>query len=142
VSLVLDSSVTLSWFFEDERTEATASVLERVVEHGAVVPAIWRLEVANALQSGLRRGRIDAAFRDASLSDLGQLDIVSDSETDGHAWVETLQLADRFRLTLYDAAYLELAQRRHLPLATLDHDLRVAGRAFGTVLLGLGSVSI
>ena len=136
MSLVLDSSVTLSWFFEDERTGATASVLEQVIEHGAVVPAIWRLEVANALQSGLRRGRIDAAFRDATLSDLGQFDIVGDPETDSHAWVETLQLADRFRLTLYDAAYLELAQRRRLPLATLDNDLRAAGKALGTVLLG------
>ena len=136
MSLVLDSSVTLSWFFEDERTAATASILEQVIEHGAVVPAIWRLEVANALQSGLRRGRIDAAFRDATLSDLGQLDIVGDPETDGHAWAGTLQLADRFRLTLYDAAYLELAQRRRLPLATLDNDLRAAGKALGTVLLG------
>ena len=136
MSLVLDSSVTLSWFFEDERTAATASVLERVVEQGAVVPAIWRLEVANALQSGLRRGRVDAAFRDATLSDLGQLDIVSDPDTDSHAWAETLQLADRFRLTLYDAAYMELAQRRHLPLATLDRELRMAAKALGTVLLG------
>ena len=136
MSLVLDSSVTLSWFFEDERTSATASVLERVVEQGAVVPAIWRLEVANALQSGLRRGRVDAAFRDATLSDLGQLDIVSDPDTDSHAWAETLQLADRFRLTLYDAAYMELAQRRHLPLATLDRELRMAAKALGTVLLG------
>ena len=136
MSLVLDSSVTLSWFFEDERTSATASVLERVVEQGAVVPAIWRLEVANALQSGLRRGRVDVAFRDATLSDLGQLDIVSDPDTDSHAWAETLQLADRFRLTLYDAAYMELAQRRHLPLATLDRELRMAAKALGTVLLG------
>lgn len=136
MSLVLDSSVTLSWFFEDERTAATASVLERVIAHGAVVPMIWRLEVANALQSGLRRGRIDAAFRNASLGDLGQLDIVSDPETDGHAWAETLQLADRFRLTLYDAAYLELAQRRGLSLATLDGDLRAAGGVLGLVLLG------
>ena len=136
MSLVLDSSVTLSWFFEDERTSATASVLERVVEQGAVVPAIWRLEVANALQSALRRGRVDAAFRDATLRDLGQLDIVSDPDTDSHAWAETLQLADRFRLTLYDAAYMELAQRRHLPLATLDRELRMAAKALGTVLLG------
>lgn len=136
MSLVLDSSVTLSWFFADERTTATASILERVVEHGAVVPAIWRLEVANALQSALRRGRVDAAFRDATLRDLGQLDIVNDPDTSSHAWAETLQLADRFRLTLYDAAYLDLAQRRRLPLATLDRELRMAGQALGTVLLG------
>jgi predicted nucleic acid-binding protein len=136
VSLVLDSSVALSWFFEDERTAATTNVLEQVVEQGAVVPAIWRLEVANALQSSLRRGRIDAVFRDASLCDLAQLDVGTDPETDSHAWAATLRLAERFRLTLYDAAYLELAQRRELPLATLDHDLWAAGRSLGTVLLG------
>ena len=101
-----------------------------------VVPVIWRLEVANALQSALRRGRVDAAFRDATLRDLGQLDIVNDPDTSSHAWAETLQLADRFRLTLYDAAYMELAQRRHLPLATLDRELRMAAKALGTVLLG------
>ena len=136
MSLVLDSSLTLSWFFEDERTTATTAVLERVVEGGAVVPMLWRLEIANALQSGLRRGRIDAAFRDATLSDLSQLDIVSDPETDSHAWAETLQLADRFRLTLYDAAYLELALRAGLPLATLDAGLAKAATTAGVSILG------
>lgn len=137
MSLVLDSSMTLSWLFADERTAATTAVLERVVEQGAVVPAIWRLEVANALQSSLRRGRIEAGFRDASLRDLAQLDLATDPETNSHAWAATLRLADQFRLTLYDAAYLELAQRRELPLATLDRDLRAAGHALGTVLLGI-----
>jgi predicted nucleic acid-binding protein len=84
----------------------------------------------------LRRGRIDAAFRDASMSDLALLDIVADPETDVHAWAATLQLSERFRLTTYDAAYLELARRRDLPLASLDRELQTAARALGTPLLG------
>jgi predicted nucleic acid-binding protein len=136
VSLVLDCSMALSWFFEDERTPAGEATLEQVAEQGAVVPGIWRLEVGNALQSALRRGRIDAAFRDASMSDLALLDIVADPETDVHAWAATLQLSERFRLTTYDAAYLELARRRDLPLASLDRELQTAARALGTPLLG------
>jgi predicted nucleic acid-binding protein len=136
VSLVLDCSMTLAWCFADERTSAAEAVLGQVAEQGAVVPAIWRLEVANGLQSALRRGRIDASFRDASISDLALLDIVTDSETDAHAWTTTLQLSERFRLTTYDAAYLELARRHDLSLASLDRELRAAAQALGTALLG------
>ena len=137
MSLVIDSSITLSWCFEDERTEVTATLLYRVAETGALVPALWRLEVANGLQIALRRGRIDAAYRDATIADLRDLAIDVDPETDRKAWSEILQLADRFRLTLYDAAYLELAQRRQLPLASLDNELRAAGQMLGVPLLGL-----
>jgi predicted nucleic acid-binding protein len=66
VSLVIDSSITLSWCFEDERTDVTTTLLYRVAETGALVPALWRLEVANGLQVAVRRGRIDAAYRDAT----------------------------------------------------------------------------
>jgi predicted nucleic acid-binding protein len=137
VSLVIDSSITLSWCFEDERTEVTATLLYRVAETGALVPALWRLEVANGLQVAVRRGRIDVAYRDATIADLRDLAIDVDPETDRKAWSEILQLADRFRLTLYDAAYLELAQRRQLPLASLDNELRAAGQMLGVPLLGL-----
>jgi predicted nucleic acid-binding protein len=137
VSLVIDSSITLSWCFEDERTEVTATLLYRVAETGALVPALWRLEVANGLQVAVRRGRIDVAYRDAIIADLRDLAIDVDPETDRKAWSEILQLADRFRLTLYDAAYLELAQRRQLPLASLDNELRAVGQMLGVPLLGL-----
>ena len=100
-----------------------------VAEDGAVVPTLWRLEVANSLTVAARRGRIDADFRRAALADLALLDIRADPDTDTHAWTGTLQLADRFRLTVYDAAYLELAQRRALPLATLDEELLGAAAA-------------
>ena len=139
MSLVIDSSITLAWLFADERTEAANAVLQSATESGAVAPSLWRLEVANALQMAVRRKRIDAAFRDASIKDLRGLDIEIDAETDEHAWKATLQLSDRYGLTLYDAAYLELAQRRDLPLATLDQQLRVAAAALGVVVLGAAS---
>ncbi len=137
MSLVLDASLTLSWYFEDERTPQADSVLDMVAEHGATVPTLWRLEVANGLQMSIRRRRLDAAFRDHALTQLARLPITVDPDTDTYAWSLTLQLADRYQLTLYDAAYLELAQRFHLPLATLDQPLRSAASALGVTLLGV-----
>jgi predicted nucleic acid-binding protein len=136
VSVVLDSSVTLTWYFEDERTPATIAVLEQIADIGAWVPTLWRLEVANGLQSAVRRGRMDAKLRDASLADLALMNVATDADTNTYAWTTTLRLAERFQLTLYDAAYLELAQRRSLPLATLDRALRAAATALGITLMG------
>jgi predicted nucleic acid-binding protein len=136
VSLVLDSSATLAWVYSEETTEASSEVLARLTERGAWVPALWRLEVANVLQMNVRRGRHDAAFRDAALTDLAMLPISIDPETDQQAWGATVRLAARHNLTVYDAAYLELAQRRGLPLATLDKELRNAATAEGVILLG------
>jgi len=137
VSLVLDSSVALTWIYADEGDEQTESVLQRVTQSEAWVPAIWRLEVANSLQQGLKRGRIDQDDRDLGLADLSRLRIRVDADTDTHAWSTTLGLSTRFTLTVYDAAYLELALRRGVPLATLDRDLRAAATAAGVPLLGL-----
>jgi predicted nucleic acid-binding protein len=136
VSLVLDPSLALSWYFEDERTAEADAVLDRVVEEGAVVPALWRLEIANGLQMALRCKRIDAAFRDNALAELAAMAINVDGETDAQAWSATLRLSDQFRLTVYDAVYLELARRRPSPLATLDQALRAAAQAIGTETLG------
>lgn len=136
VSLVLDSSATLAWIFGDETTKAIRQIFETVANDGAVVPSLWRLEVANSLTVAVQRGRIEATFRDAALADLTLLDITTDQLTDGQAWRETLALAETFGLTLYDAAYLELAQRRKLPLATLDRQLHDAALKAGTRTLG------
>jgi len=136
MNLVLDSSATLAWIYSDETTEPIRRLFDTVADEGAFVPALWRLEVANSLTVAVRRGRIDADFRRASLADLALLDITTDQHTDFHAWGETLSLADRFRLTLYDATYLELARRRGLPLATLDDEIRTAATALGLRLLG------
>jgi predicted nucleic acid-binding protein len=132
---VLDSSATLAWIYGDETTEAVRLLYERIADEGALVPTLWRLEVANALTVAVRRSRIDAEFRDAALRDLAMLDIVIDRQTDTHAWAGTLHLADAHRLTLYDAAYLELALRHSFPLASLDRDLCAAANTAGIVLL-------
>jgi len=136
VNLVIDASLTMTWYFDDETTAATDELLDRVSDLGAVVPSLWRLEVANAFQMAIRRKRIDAVYRDASLAELALMPITVDSDTDTYAWSTTLRLAERFGLTIYDAAYLELAQRRSLPLATLDRELRAAAPALGVTLLG------
>jgi predicted nucleic acid-binding protein len=109
VSLVIDSSMTLAWYFEDEKTESSLAVVRRVADAGAIVPALWRLEVLSGLQVAVRRGRIDSAYRDASLADLQLLVIAIDPATNRQAWSATLRLCERFGLTPYDAAYLELA---------------------------------
>lgn len=126
MSIVLDSSVSLAWVFEDEATEAVDQIFETAITSGAVVPGIWRLEVANGLRMAVRRRRIDMAYVSSALVRLEALPIGIDAETNLHAWKATLALADRFDLTLYDAAYIELAQRRRLPLATLDRKLAQA----------------
>jgi len=137
MSLVLDCSATLAWVYDDEITQAVRGVFETVASRGALVPALWRLEVANVLEMGVRRKRHDAAFRDATLSDLALLPIRLDPETDRHAWGATARLAARYSLTVYDAAYLELARRTDIPLASLDKELRAAALAEGVPLLGM-----
>lgn len=137
MSLVLDSSATLAWVYTDEITRAIKHVFEIVTDSGAWVPTIWPLEVANSLQTAVYRGRIGAGFRDATLADLSSINIRIDDETNSHAWSETLRLAHKFKLTLYDAAYIELAQRKNLPLASLDRDLRAAAKSLNLKLLGI-----
>lgn len=136
MSFVLDNSVALTWCFEDERTAPTTALLEQVGEAGAWAPMLWPLEALNGLLAAERRGRIDAPRRRLYLGLLDSLPIRLDSETASRAWSETLRLAERFRLSSYDAAYLELAERRRLPLATLDRDLRAAAAALGLSVLG------
>jgi predicted nucleic acid-binding protein len=136
MSVVLDSSATLAWVYSDEITEPIRRVFNLVSENGAWVPGLWKLEVANILEMGARRGRHDDAFRNSTLADLALLPISVDTETDRQAWGATLQLSERHRLTLYDAAYLELALRRRLPLASLDAELRRAAQAEGIVVVG------
>jgi predicted nucleic acid-binding protein len=136
MSVVLDCSVTLAWVHREEITSAVNHIFDLLRQGGAWVPGLGRLEVGNALQTGIRRKRHDADFRDTTLADLGTLPIQVDSETDDQAWGATLQLAIRHQLTTYEAAYLELALRRNLPLATLDEELRRAAKAEKVAVLG------
>lgn len=137
MSMVLDSSITLAWVYREETTESVNEVFENLSRAGAWVPSLWRLEVANVLQVGMRRRRHGAVFRDSALSDLALFPIHLDLETDRQAWGATVRLAERHGLTLYDAAYLEVALRRGLPLATLDWELRAAASGEKIPVLGM-----
>jgi predicted nucleic acid-binding protein len=137
MSLVLDSSVALAWIYADEATEAVLNVFERVHREVAWIPALWRWEVANALQMNVRRERHGAAFRDEALSNLACLPIKVDARAEPEAWLGALVIAERHGLTVYDASYLEIAVRRKIPLATLDRQLRVAAENEGIELLGM-----
>ena len=132
--LVLDASVTLAWLL-NEQTPA-AELCERVLTERANAPAMWRWEVANGLLVAERRGRISAAQRNLQLDDAASLEIEIDTECFERAWDATYALAIAHRLTIYDAAYLELAIRRALPLASFDRDLRAGATAIGVPLLG------
>ena len=136
MSFVLDNSVALTWCFEDERTPATAALLEQVGELGAQAPMLWPLEALNGLLVAERRGRLDASRRRRLAGFLRALPITLDIDTASQAWTETARLAERFGLSAYDAAYLELAQRRDLPLASLDRALRAAATVLGLTVLG------
>ncbi len=139
MSLVVDASIALTWCFSDERTPETIAVLNHVVDQAAFAPSVWPLEVLNALAIAQRRGRCNAADRLRLAGFLRQLPIAIDEDTLHHAWTTTAEFAERLQLTIYDAAYLELAHRQSLPLATLDSDLRRAAKTVGVSLLGVGS---
>ena len=132
---VLDASIALAWCFDDEATDQTDLLLARARDHGAHVPSLWHLELTNLLLQAERRGRITAADIAARLQLLAVLPIETDSETHRRAARETLALARAERLTSYDAAYLELAMRRGLPLASRDADLLRAAKGQGVTIL-------
>lgn len=137
MSLVLDNSVTIAWVFPDETTDAIESVFFQIERQGAWVPTLWAFEVANVLQMAVRSQRYTALFRAQALAALEVLPIETEAPRTDRVWRETVQLAERHSLTIYDAAYLELAMRRNIPLATLDTDLRTAAAREGVLLLGL-----
>lgn len=134
MSVVLDSSVALAWCFEDELTDPLRHLLQHVSEHGALVPSLWRYEVANGLQISIKRKRIGEVERDRQLSNLAILDIRLDEQCESLAWSVTVKLSALYGLTVYNAAFLELAQRCRLLLATLDAALAQAARAAGVDL--------
>ena len=133
--VVIDASVALAWCFRDERTEATAKLLERVQTDAAAVPSLWHLEVANVLALAERRGRITPAESTELIALLETLEIVVDEETASRALGRVLDLARAERLTAYDAAYLELAMRLGVPLASKDSDLCDAAERLGVSVL-------
>ncbi len=126
---VLDNSVVAGWFLEDQATPYTDAIAARLEEDRAVVPALWQLEFANVLRTACTRNRIAAAQAQQVIEQICSLPIEIDRDTPGPA--ELLALALRYDLSSYDAAYLELALRLQLPIATKDAALRQAATAAG-----------
>lgn len=126
---VVDASIAIAWVHPAQAT-STSTELLRAVHDGARVsaPALWPLETANALMVLTRRGKLAAGERDAALAALVLLSVEIDHEGAGLAFGRLSALAAAHRLSVYDAAYLELAMRRKLPLACQDGPLRAAAR--------------
>lgn len=134
---VLDASVPLPWCFPDEEDKKAERVAERIaVGDRVVVPAFWRHEMLNALLVGERRRRLTPELTQAFIEDLQRLpvdvDVHADSDT---VFATTHALCRKHRLTAYDAAYLEIALRENIALATLDEELKRAAVADGVLLL-------
>jgi len=136
VSFVVDASVTLAWLFEDESNDYTEKALSRLETENALVPVIWLYEVANVLVLAERRGRITEAVSRQFRELLSRLPIQVHHLGLTELWSSATHLAREHGLTAYDAAYLELAMREGLPLATQDKTLKEAARAAGVPDVG------
>jgi predicted nucleic acid-binding protein len=125
----------MAWCFEDEWSPDSDALIDQVRDEGAIVPALWKWEVANVLSVAARRQRIRAADVALALQLLSELPIEIDQEAPARAWRETLYLAEKERLSVYDSAYLELAMRLNVPLATTDKALRRSCEILGLTAL-------
>jgi predicted nucleic acid-binding protein len=126
--LVLDASVVIAWAYQEEGDHIDA-LIRHVAANIACVPAHWILEVTNTLLNSERHGKLKTGQRQELLATIQSLPIRVDEETFLRGWQATPALAEQHKLTTYDAAYLELAMRLGVPLATLDQDLARAARA-------------
>jgi predicted nucleic acid-binding protein len=133
-SLVIDCSITMSWYFKDEASPYTDAVRASLASERAAVPALWPLEVASVLIIGERRKRSTQAKATIWLRLLAALPIAVDMQAPGLAFDTILDLARSHKLTTYDAAYLELAMRLGVPIAARDQDLEKAATAVGVAL--------
>lgn len=132
VSFVLDASVAVAWFLGDEDDLRAQAALARLETEVAEVPQVWHVEVHSALLGAERRRRLRPVEVDDCLRRIGKLPVRTDSVPDIDA---AFALARARRLNLYDALYLELAQRTDGTLATLDRALAAAATAEGILLL-------
>ena len=134
MSFVLDNSVTMRWLFLDgkpQQIEYADKVLAMIKQSKAIVPATWGLEVANVIARAEATSKISEAQSETFLEILNAMNIELDHETFTYAFSDTLRLSRRYRLSSYDASYLELALRLNLPLATLYEDLQKAAAKAG-----------
>ena len=126
---IADSSVGVAWAVDSQASEATDTLLDEVASGtSVVVPTLWPFEVANSLLTLLRRKRILAPERERALAALVRLPLTVDDDGPRLALGRISELAAEYDLSVYDAAYLELAMRRRLPLASRDEALRRAAR--------------
>ena len=131
---VLDNAVTMAWCFSEEATPYTENLLDRLsnLVDSAVAPAIWLYEVANVSMLAVRKGRITKAKAVTFLNNLTDLPIeVEPPGSKAEVFLILVDIIEQHKLTAYDAAYLELAIRRNLPLATLDAALIEACKTLG-----------
>jgi predicted nucleic acid-binding protein len=131
MAIVIDASMALAWVFPDERDDDAVAAGRCVARERAVVPALWRWEVQNVLRNAEKRGRLGIRQLDDVLDSLRALRILVDAPEAEAGFGAELQLARRFSLSVYDAAYLELAVRRALLLATKDEALASAASQMG-----------
>ena len=142
MNLVLDASVALGWCIrrvDSDEAALVESALQAVAEHGAEVPALWYLEVANTLLVLERARRVGREEADRYLEDLRELAIREDARSAGGGQAEVIALGRAYGLPAYDASYLEIALRRDAAVATLDRKLAVACRAAGVRVFGDGA---
>ena len=137
--LVLDSSISLSWFFPDERTSFTDTALQIAAREDCWVPSVWRLEFPNALLVAERRRRLTRAERLQVLDEAARLNLRVDAIV--HDLRRISALAEKHSLSTYDAAYLELSLRLAAPLLTLDKDLAASAAAAGATVYAPGRTS-
>ena len=133
MAFVLDNSVVSGWYISNQTTAYTEAVAARLLEEQAHAPLLWQMELANVLRTLCKRGALDAQGAHEVIEQIAALPIVIDREMPGPAAI--LSLALRYDLTSYDAAYLELALRLQLPIATQDAALMEAARASGVGVL-------
>jgi predicted nucleic acid-binding protein len=126
---VLDVSVAISWLFVDERDEDSQTMAHAVARYGALVPPLFRWELQNALLTAVRHGRMEPDQVKKHLESVEEIGVETDGSIMALPLTTGLGLAQRFQLTAYDAAYLELAIRRSAPLMTRDQKLARAAEA-------------
>ena len=128
---VIDASVALLWVFEDESSEYAEAVLKELEDHNAIAPQLWNLEVTNALMVAVRRGRLQAEEFPLLIDALNALPVFTLPTGREAAFKQLPILAQECDLTIYDAAYLYLAESFDLPLATADRKLKRAAQKRG-----------
>jgi predicted nucleic acid-binding protein len=136
ISFVLDNSVAMRWCFESVAHPYADSVLRRIASgDAAIVPVIWFYEASSVLSRAQNRGTLAAPKADEFIAELNSLNITADEESAARVFPDVHRVALAYRLTSYDASYLESALRRNLPLATLDNDMIRASKAAGVSVI-------